>query len=265
MKFSFMSFSCPELTLEQMLETARRYGYDAVEPRVDAKHAHGIEHTLGAAERAAVRARVEESGIALSCLATSCRYADPETRAAQVEDTLRYIDLAADVGAPRIRVFGGVIPAGIDRENAIEAVAGALRSTADRAAERGVTICMETHDHWCDPKDVVAVMRRVDHPAVRVNWDIMHPVRVAGVSMDEAFAALQDWICHAHFHDGVTTADGKLVMTPIGEGDIDHKTAVRLLEAMGYDGYMSGEWINWEPWEQHLPRELATMKSYVGA
>ncbi len=34
MKYAFMSFSCPELGLEEMLSLAGRYGYDAVEPRV---------------------------------------------------------------------------------------------------------------------------------------------------------------------------------------------------------------------------------------
>ena len=29
-----------------------------------------------------------------------------------------------------------------------------------------------------------------------------------------------------------------------------------------YQGYLSGEWIGWEPYDVHLPRELATMKGY---
>jgi hypothetical protein len=37
---------------------------------------------------------------------------------------------------------------------------------------------------------------------------------------------------------------------------------VQLLRAAGYDGYLSGEWIDWEPCEVHLPRELATMRVY---
>lgn len=261
MKYAFMSFSCPELGLREMLETAKRFGYDAVEPRTAANHAHGIEFSLGAEERVAVRQLVAEVGVPLCCLATSCRYADPEACPSQVEETLRYIDLAADVGAPRLRVFGGTIPARVTREAAVECVSAALLSVADHAAERGVVICMETHDHWCNPADMAAVMRRVDHPAVRVNWDIMHPVRVVHVSMKEAFEGLKRWIRHVHFHDGVTTA-GKLNLVPIGEGEIDHKTAVEALESIGYDGYMSGEWINWEPYDKHLPRELATMKTF---
>ena len=262
MKFSFMSFSCPELSLDALLDLARQLGYDGVEPRVECKHGHGIELGLDAAGRAAARAKAAERGVAFACLATSCVYADPQKRRQMIDDTRRYIDLAADIGAPRIRVFGGVIPAGISREQAVDGVSNALSTVAAHAGSRGVTVCLETHDHWCTPADVAAVMNRVGHPAIQVNWDIMHPVRVAHVTMQQAFEALQPWIRHVHFHDGVTK-DGKLTMVPIGKGEIDHATAVRLLKAARWDGYMSGEWIGWEPYATHLPRELAIMKGYA--
>ena len=261
MKYSFMSFSCPELDLDGMLRIAAEYGYQGVEPRVESKHGHGLELDATAAFRAEAKAKAAASGIAFSCVATSCRYADPATCQKHVDDTIGYIDLASDIGAPALRVFGGTIPAGIEREAAIEAVTAALQQVADHAAARDVKVCFETHDHWCLPEHVAEVMRRVDHPAIRVNWDIMHPVRVEQVAMADAYATLKPWISHCHFHDGATT-DGKLAMVPIGEGIIDHETALKLLEADGFAGYMSGEWINWQPHAEHLARELATMKGY---
>ena len=136
----------------------------------------------------------------------------------------------------------------------------ASRFLADHAGERGVTICFETHDDWCDPAHVAAVVQQVDHAAIAVNWDIMHPVRVGNATMDQAFDILSPWIRHAHFHDG--TDDKKFTMVPVGEGIVDHKTALKRLMDTDYKGFMSGEWINWEPWEKHLPRELALMKGY---
>ena len=64
-----------------------------------------------------------------------------------------------------------------------------------------------------------------------------------------------------HFHDGAT-ADGRFGMVPIGEGIIDHRRAVELLASVSYEGFLSGEWISWEPHEQHLPREIAVMRAY---
>ena len=263
MNYAFMTFSCPELNLAEVLALARRLGYQGVEPRLAQDHGHGIEPDADGAFRHEAREKAAEAGIALCCLATSCRYADPATAEEALDDTRRCIDLAGDVGAPRIRVFGGMLGDGVDREQAIDLVARSLASVADQAQDRGVVVCLETHDAWCDPRHVTAVMQRVDHPAVAVNWDIMHPVRAGGSTMDDAFETLRPWIEHVHFHDGVTTAD-RLQMVPIGTGEIDHRRAVQLLQAMPYTNYLSGEWINWEPWETHLPRELAVMRGYEG-
>jgi sugar phosphate isomerase/epimerase len=65
-------------------------------------------------------------------------------------------------------------------------------------------------------------------------------------------------------HD-VFTAAGSPDYTAFGTGDVDHKQVLELLRGGGYEGYLSGEWINWEPAEVHLPREIATMRGYERA
>ncbi|MFT5087109.1 MAG: sugar phosphate isomerase/epimerase [Candidatus Latescibacterota bacterium] len=259
MKYAFMSFSCPDLALDAMLELAKEIGYDAVEPRTSADHKHGIEIEASASERATIKSKAEAAGIRYSCVATSCRYADPETVAANIAETHQFIDLAADIGADKMRVFGGQMGEDLNREAAIEQVVQALGEVADHAGEKEVTLCLETHDDWCDPFHVATVMAAVDHKNIAVNWDIMHPVRTGSATMDEAYEILEPWIEYVHIHDGSTDLK-QLTFKAIGEGDIDHKCALELLMDNGYDGYLSGEWINWEAYEIHLPRELATMK-----
>lgn len=260
MKYSFMTFSCPELTFDEVLALAKQVGYDGIEPRLDAKHAHGVEVAADADTRRAVRQKAADSGVAIACLATSCTYADPRDHQQKIDDTLGRIDLAADVGAPAIRVFGGKLGQGLDRLAAIDLVAESLGACADHARRRNVIICMETHDAWCDPQHVAAVMKQVNHPNVGVNWDVMHPVRAAGATMDSAFTALEPWIRHLHVHDGVADGHG---LAPIGTGGFDHKRVIELLLTIPFEGYLSGEWINWhDPYERHLPRELRTLRRY---
>ena len=88
MKFSFMTFSCPELGWEDVVGVAARFGYEGVEPRAQAGHAHGIELEASRADRAAARKVAEDAGVEVACLATSCRYvlAGPSERAAMVEE-----------------------------------------------------------------------------------------------------------------------------------------------------------------------------------
>jgi len=259
MKYSFMSFSTMELSLAEMLDVARRLGYDGIEPRLDAKHAHGLEVNTTGEQRAKMRAEAQQAGVAIACLATGIKCADPAATEKMIADAHERIDLAGDLGAPVMRVFGGAPGEGLSREQAIELVAKSLKAVADHAAERSVTICMETHDAWCDPAHVAEVMRRVDRPSVGVNWDILHPVRHGLATLEQSFETLKPWIRHLHIHDG--TGKG-IESTPIGEGIIDHRVLLRLLKSIDFDGYLSGEWIKWTPWQEHLPRELATLRRF---
>ena len=259
MKYSFMSFSTPTLSLVEMIEVADRFGYDGIEPRLDCGHAHGIEVDLAVEQRLEIRDQVQASGIELACLATSLSFADPAATGQMVRQAHERIDLAGDLGVPSIRVFGGRIPELMARQKAADLLIRSLREVADHAKDRAVTICIETHDDWCNPHDLATVLKYANHPAIAANWDIMHPVRSGGVTMDEAFEALRPWVRHLHIHDGSMTSDALL---PIGTGDIDHRRAIELLSEIAYDGFISGEWIDWEPYEVHLPRELETMRRF---
>ncbi|MDP6111505.1 MAG: sugar phosphate isomerase/epimerase family protein [Planctomycetota bacterium] len=257
MNYAFMSFSCPELSFAEMLSTATEIGYDGIEPRTVSNHQHGVEVEADAALRDSLRQQAADAGVVIACVACSGRYANPADSDEHVQGTRDHIDLAADIGCTRLRVFGGGLGEGLSREDAVAHAGEALKSLADHAGERGVTVCLETHDSWCDPRDVASLMEYVGHPNIAVNWDIMHPVRTGFATMEESYEILKPWVRHVHFHDG--TSDG---LCPIGEGDIDHQVAVQLLQKDGYEDFLSGEWIGWTPHEEHLPVELATMRGY---
>ena len=259
MRYAFMSFSAPGLSFGGLIELARRYGYDGIEPRIGAQHAHGLEVETSPAERRALREQAEQAGIAICCLATGYAFADPRAAPAMVDATRSALALAADVGAPRLRVFGGAVPADVGRAHARDSLIASLAALAEEAGQHGVTICLETHDDWTDPALVAGVMQAVNHPAIAVNWDFQHTTRQAGATIDAAFATLRPWVRHVHFHDGENRRD-RLVFLPIGAGQYDIRRVVEVLLDAGYDGFLSGEWIDWEPYEQHLPRELDAMR-----
>ena len=261
MNYAFMTYSCPDLGFRGVLETARQYGYDGVEPRISSRQQHGVERDIDAAARREARDMAEQVGVAICCIATSCRFSDPETVESAVADAHKALDLAADLGAPTIRVFAGVIAEGLSRDDAVAQVVNSMNQLKDHAVERNVIIAIETHDDWCDPANVARVINGVNHPAIRVNWDLMHPVFTAGKTIDESFDVVKPWISHVHFHD-CARVNNERVLVPAGEGIVDHRRAMELLKSIKYEGFISGEWIRWRPAEDHLPQELATLKRY---
>ncbi|MYA03543.1 MAG: sugar phosphate isomerase/epimerase [Caldilineaceae bacterium SB0664_bin_22] len=261
MRYSFMSFSCPELSLQAMLDTAADLGYAGIEPRVDANHAHGVETSLSPAQRRDVRARVADSAADICCIASSSRYSEPATLEENLAQTRREIALAGDLGVPVLRVFGGQIADGIDRDAAIDNLSAALARVADEAGQAGVTVCVETHDAWCNPHHVAAVLANVNHPAVAANWDVLHPVRAEGMSVAESLVVLGPWIRHVHMHDA-TLEPGRIQYVPMGTGAIDHREVIQGLREIDYNGCLSGEWIGYSPWQEHLPYEIGQLRRY---
>lgn len=259
MRYAFTSFSAPQSSLAELAELAVRYGYGGLEPRVGAGHGHGLELSASPGWRRTLARLVADAGLELVCLATSGHYSDPATAPDEVERTRRALDLAADVGAGRIKVFCGPVPPGVERAAASSSVIRSLWVLAGDAYVRGVKICVETHDDWSDPEVMAGVLRAVDHPAVAVIWDVMHTLREGGAAPDTAVRTLRPWLDHVHVHDGLLRRD-RLEFRPIGAGEVDHHRPLQLLREVGYGGFLSGEWLDWEPPEVHLPREIAALR-----
>ena len=263
MKYSFMSFSCPEADVDEFISIAGMYGYDGIEPRTGAGHNHGIEPGANKQYLHDIRKKAAESKVEICCIATSCRFADADSQRENIEAAKRSIELAAEVGARAVRVFGGGISSESERAKSFDLIVGALAQLSGHASSAKVNVCLETHDSWCDPAAVADIMKQVNSPYIAVNWDIMHPVLQKSATVEKSFELLKGWIKHVHVHDGAQK-DGRIEFLAIGEGTVDHKTAIRLLNSSSYDGYISGEWIEWEPYKICLPREIAKLKSFEG-
>ena len=261
MNYSFMSFSCPDLDLRAALKLVRETGYSGFEPRIDSGHKHGIE--LASSREACREARLiaQDSQVELCCLATSVQLASLEKSDMMCDMALRAAELCADMGITRMRVFGGPIDEGCTRGAAIEHMARTLDKLSERIGEADVCMCVETHDSWCEPEHVAAVMRLCRGAHIGVNWDIMHTVLAAHADISETFGILRPYIKHVHIHGG--TYKGGLKFLPIEGSVVDHRQLLAELGTMRYTGWLSGEWINWDR-QNYLREELATMKRYEG-
>lgn len=261
MRYLFNSFSLPDHDIAGLLAAAHRFGYSGLELRTDKGHAHGVEVSSDSDVRRRAAAQIVSSGLSVDCLCLPTEIADPDAAAAVLAQVQSGVDLASDVGIPFVRVFGGEFPDVIARATARQHVVDILTRLADHASTRDVVVCLETHDRWADPGELRRVMTRVDHPHAGLLWDVWQTGRRAGASLADSYHTLSPWIRHVQMHDGLLRID-RLEFRPIGRGDIDHLEVLALLRGGGYQGAIAGEWIDWEPGEVHLPRELAQMHHY---
>jgi fatty-acyl-CoA synthase len=246
-KLAFLSSTCPEWSFEQMVDAARRYGYDGVDLRTEWNHRHGLELDSPPEARRRARQYAADHGVAISCIAISARFAraTPEERADAVEQVRWYAALAADLGAKVIRVFGGNLPEGYTMVGLRPYTAEALGRAAAAAAPYGVTPCLEVHDQHNHPEDVAWIVEHAGHPNVGVVWHPAHHLRL-GISVDEAFSRIGPWVRHLHLQEwpkGGTAPGARPGFIPIGEGDGHIARVFELLARAGFDGYAANEWI----------------------
>ncbi len=268
---SFTTLGCPGWTLRQIVENAAAMGYDAIDFRGLLDTLDITASTEFTTDLAATKRLIADHGLAVSGIATSARYAvvDAEDLQRNLDETRRNLALAAELGAPVLRVYGGRVPEGHTVESILPTVVENLRRIGDEAEGYGVTLALETHDDWTDSTVFARLMREAAHPRVRVLWDLHHPYRTNGEPAALTYANLGPFTVSTHVKDSAPTPDGGHQYVLLGEGDVPLKEMLDLLVAGGYKGYAILEWEKrWIPSllepEVVFPQYVAKMREWLG-
>jgi sugar phosphate isomerase/epimerase len=216
--------------LPTLLDTAKALGFEGISLRVDQDHAHGVELKLSPAQRQGVRERVASSGVEICGLSSGCRYdalALQELRG-QIEHTKALLQLAFDVGAPGVKVFGNNFheDEGVPRQATMRQIASALGECAGFATEAGVEIRFEMHGDLNPWPYSVEVMELTDHPSVGLIYN-SDPRDVVSGSIHETLEHVRPWLRHVHVHD---------LSDPF-----PYRELFGFLADMAYDGYVVAE------------------------
>jgi len=213
--------------LETIITTLENCGYEAVELRTG--HPHGVEPSIGPAEREKVRERFAASSVRLLAYGTVVQFhsPDPDERARQLADGKAFADLAADTGALGLRIRPNDLPEEVPYETTIRNIGEGTRALADYAAERGVEVWMEIHgSKTYYPHMIADMMNAANHPAAGVCWNSTGPDIVDG-SVKASFELLRPWIRNVHIHE----------LTD----DYPYRELFALLKGSGYDMYTLAE------------------------
>lgn len=268
MKLAFSSLACPQWTIEEAVAAAARYGYAAIEWRL--ADGQTIEPDVPASVRTRLREAPAALGVEVACLDTSCRVVQisPQERAAVLDAGRRMIDLAADIAAPCLRVFGGALPAETTRAHIFAPTVELLHALGTYGAACGITVALETHDAWTSSEDVLALMEAVDLPSVRVLWDAHHTYR-AGETPAFTLERLGHLLAFVHLKDSRSASGrpGEWSYCLLNKGSMPLREICALLKRTGYDGYLSLEWEKkWHPTiaepEVALPQAVPYLRSF---
>ncbi|MGM0378043.1 MAG: sugar phosphate isomerase/epimerase family protein [Bacteroidota bacterium] len=222
MKLGFMSSMAQDKTVPELIEMAKKYGYQSIEFRPEWKHAHGIELSMTKSQRKEARNHFTDSGIEISAISPGVKFLRDD-RDKQLEKMFQYIDLAADLSAPYIRFFADKLPEDpAERHESHKVQAEYQARAAAKAWDGGVTLALETHGNSIGV-DTGEMMFLAGHPpAFRVNWHLSHCLR-NGEDTDTAYRHIKGRVVHVHWS--------------IPDDDIKMKAIERQFELLLYDGF----------------------------
>jgi len=243
MKLSFTTLGCPDWDLATIAKNAKAFGYQGVELRTspDGNHCSPDAPDAELARAAAVFA---DAGIPVFSIMGYCRFAFTDAAEVAANQALmrKLFRVAAAFKAPYIRTFAGQIPKGADKDAMTATVATALTPLAREAADRGVTIGLETHDDWCEGRRVRAVVDRVNSKGFGIVYDIHNAFHSGLEPWETTYDAVKGHIAYCHLKDGYRTADGALHYCLVGAGELPIADLLARFRRDGYDGWFSFEW-----------------------
>ena len=260
---AFIQALCKDgsMTLAQWVDLAAPLDLDGLE------YYSGFLELADPANWAAARRTVETRGLTIPMLCCSPDFTHPDAaaRKTEVEKELRWIRMAAELGASYCRVLSGQRRPEVSREQGLGFVVEAIEACLPTAQACGVTLIIENHykdDFWLFPEFAQAMdvfcdlVGRILHPNFGVNYDPSNAF-LAGDDPLELLRRVKHRVVTMHASDrslvsgtledlrreenNATGYAKRLRHGTIGKGLNDYDAIFSELRSAGFEGWISIE------------------------
>jgi hydroxypyruvate isomerase len=152
------------------------------------------------------------------------------------------LEYARELGTPRVHCMAGLLPGGVAPERAREAYTRALQYAADQFAPHGIEVLIEPINSYDIPgyflnhsRQALDVLKDAARPNLFLQYDIYHMQRMEGELANTIRACLPQ-IRHMQLADTPGRHEP-------GTGEINYPFLFRLLDELGYEGWIGCEYV----------------------
>ena len=244
MKLGYCTWGMMTVPIEEAVPAIAGIGYTGIEIAVTPGFFTELT-TLDASRRAMIRQLLDDHDLVLTAVAGHVAMVelDPVAHETNMQRLRGCIDLVADLSnaseTPTVCSCVRGRPQFFEERKIL--LAERVRGIGEYAGARGVVLAIEPHTGTTldTPDKVEWLMRQVDHPAVKVNFDISH-FDVMGYEIEQCVPQMVPYSVHTHVKDERGRYPDHEFLTP-GEGPFDYVRYLRAMDAAGYQGYVMVE------------------------
>lgn len=267
MKISFSTLACPDFSWTDIYSMAKDLGFDGIEIRGLGSDIYAVNaKPFSDAQLPITKKKLADLRIEIPCFSSGCCLKFKDKHDENITEITQYIVLAEKMNTPFVRVLADLQPMAVDEVDD-SYIISILKELAEIAEKTTVTLIVETNGVYANTKRLRAVLDAVNSRSVAALWDMNHPYRYAGEAPLTTVANLGPYIKYTHIKDSVLR-DGKVAYTLMGQGSLPVKNMIEALKSIGYDGYVSLEWV--KRWASELsdagivfPQYANFMKPYI--
>lgn len=248
------------ISLKALLDFCAEHNFDAVD--LTAYYFPGYPQPPADSFIYSIKKKAHALGLEISGTGVRNDFAniDPPKRAADVQLVKDWIDVAAKLGAPVVRIFSGNIPKGYENKWDSIAVymAKDIRECADYAQEKGILLGIQNHNDFLKTSgETIKLLQLINHDWVGVVADIgsfptKNPYR--------DIKNIMPYAVNFQFKEYVTTING------VEKTDV--KKILKIVKNSKYRGYLPIETLpdpadkskTYDPL-QSVPQFLALIKT----
>jgi sugar phosphate isomerase/epimerase len=247
----FLTAKPPKMDLFDFVNLAADMALDAVEPTsyyfppdVNNDYLHRLkQHAFNL-------------GLDISGTSVGNNFCVPEgpARDEQLELVRTWVDRAAELDAPVIRIFAGTVPRGDSEDKAVERAIEGIKASLPYAAEKGVALALENHGGiTATPAQILRIVKAVDAPNFGVNLD------TGNFHTEDPYADLAQLAPYA------INVQVKSEISRKGQKkeEADFAKVVNLLREAHYSGYVVLEYEAAEDPMVAIPRHLKTLRGLI--
>jgi sugar phosphate isomerase/epimerase len=237
------------MSLEEVLSFCSDLGFSAVDPT--GYYFPDYPHVPTTAYSDHIREHAFRLGLSISGTGVRNDFTVPDDRErrAQVRHVKRWVEAAARLGAPVLRVFAGSgVPEGHTREEATAWLVDSLQACADYGRRHGVTVAVQNHAEFLETAaQVETVLGRVDGLGL-----ILDIGSLGGPDPYDEIATLAPHAVSWQIKEEVTVQDEKV--------RTDLSRIVAIVNEAGYRGYLPLETLGPGDPREQVPRFLSAVR-----